>query len=149
MKYLTKELHIHYFCDKDFNKSDDTFLIGILNNNENKLKDVITGEVVENFHFTPITRLKFFRDGGNNMVMGYITGFNACNASIRQRVLAERINSILKNDVLEEKDIIKIKNIMNREIKKNYEKNIAKSNRLIEKEKELNKYLIDESERDF
>ena len=127
MKYLTKELYIKCFHGNIYNENHDKFLIGILNNKKNKLKDVITGEIVEGFHFTHITSLKWFRDGGNNMALGYMTGLAAAYASIRQHILAERINSILTKDVLEEKDIIKIKNIMNKEIIRNYEKNCKKT----------------------
>lgn len=134
MEYLTKELCIACFLNKSYNDHRDKFLIGILNNEKNKLKDVITGEIVESFHFTPIARLKWFSCGGNNMALGYITGLAAANASIRQHILAEKINSILTKDVLEENDIIKIKTIMNREIIKNYKKRIAKNNPINKKE---------------
>lgn len=149
MKYLTRELYINSFEGNRYNDHQDKFLIGILNSEKTKLKDVITGEIVENFHFTSITRLKMFRDGGNNMALGYVTGFRASDASIRQHMLAERINSILTKDILDEKDIMKIKNIMNKEIVRNYEKNLQKINIANEKEKELNKYSIPESERKF
>ncbi|MBE7074388.1 MAG: hypothetical protein E7376_00150 [Clostridiales bacterium] len=149
MEYLTEELYIACFHGKSYNDHHDKFLIGILNGEKKKLKDVITGEIVESFHFTPITRLKWFRDGGNNMALGYMTGLAAADASIRQHILAERINSILTKDVLEEKDIIKIKKIMNKEIIRNYEKKLQKNNLLNEKEKKLQKYSIDESERNF
>lgn len=149
MKYLTSELYIASFHGQSYNDHQDKFLVGILNGDEKKLKDVITGEIVESFHFTPITRLKWFRNGGNNMAIGYITGFRANEASIRQYILAERINFILTKDVLEEKEIRLIKRIMNKEIIRNYEKRNAKNKRLIEREKDLNKYSINESERNF
>lgn len=149
MKYLTKELYIDCFRGKSYDNHQDKFLVGILNSDGTKLKDVITGEIVESFYFLPITSLQWYRNGGDNMALGYMTGLRANDASIRQHILAERINLILTKDVLEEKDIIKIKKIMNREIIKNYEKNIAKNNRLIEKENKLKKYSIDESERNF
>ena len=137
MKYLTKELYIACFHGKSYSDRNDKFLIGILNGEKKKLKDVITGEIVESIHFTPITRLKWFRNGGNNMAIGYITGLRASDDSIRQHILAEMVNSILNKDVLEEKDIIKIKKIMNKEITRNYEKKLRKNNLLDKKEKEL------------
>ena len=133
MKYLTSELYIASFHGQSYNDHQDKFLVGILNRDEKKLKDVITGEIVESFHFVPITGLKWFRNGGNNMAIGYITGRSANKASIRQCILDAMINFILTKDVLEEKEIRLIKRIMNKEIIRNYKKRNAKNKRLIER----------------
>lgn len=149
MKYLTSDLYFFDLGENRYNDHDDKFLIGILNNNKTKLKDIITGEIVEHFHFLPITRLNESKNGGNDVALGYITGFTATNASISQHILVEKINSILSKDVLEEKEIIKIKEIINKAIIKNYEKKSMQNNLLNERERELKKYSIDEGERDF
>lgn len=149
MEYLTSELYINYFFGKDYKDHQDKFLIGILNKDKNKLKDVITGEIVESWHFTPITRLKGFKNGGNNMAIGYITGFKGNQASIHQKIVAEKVNAILTKNVLDEEDITKIKNIMNREIRNDHKKSEKKEKRRSEKQQKLQKYSIDESQRNF
>ena len=51
------------------------------------------------------------------MTLGYMTGLDSNSATIKQQILARYIDkTILKNDILDSKQIAKIKNIMNKEI---------------------------------
>ena len=145
MKYLTEELYFAIFCSKDnFYNHNDKFLVGFLNNEKKKLKDVITGEIFESCDLRPIIGLSDM-----NFLMPYIAGPRLSGPSIRHWILADKINSILSKDLLEEKDIIKIKKILNKEIIRNFEKVNLSREKERERERELKKYSINESEREF
>ena len=47
MKYPTNDLYVRCFERKDFDKNEDKFLIGFLNEDRTMLQDVITKQVIE------------------------------------------------------------------------------------------------------
>ena len=149
MKYLTSELYVECFFGSTYEESEDKFVIGFLNNEGTKLKDVVTGQIVEGSGFGPITALKSFKNYGNNMALGYMTGLRASDASVRQHVLAKVVDSALSGDVVTTSQLLRIKNIINKEVVATHKKEIKKEERTKNKQKILQKYSIEESEKDF
>ena len=146
MKYLVEELYTRCFYGEDFEKSEDKFLIGILNNDKSKLKDVVTGQVVSAFATDRLVALKSSARGGNDMALGYMTGCEADYASARQGVLALIIDADLKDRVVDTNQITRIKHIMNNEVIK-YQKRQMKKKQM--RSKEDAEYAVSEDERDF
>lgn len=130
MKYTTNELYVRCFERKDFDKNEDKFLIGLLNDDRTMLQDVVTQQVVEVVQgdFINIARLKTGLSGGSQMALGYMTGRRATSASPRQKLLAQYINSILAKDEITEKEIAKIKKLIGNEVVKTHKKDLAKKN---------------------
>lgn len=112
------------------------------------MKDVITGEIIENGPFGHISCLKTFNYDGFDMAYSLITE-REIRESFSRHIMAGVINYILNKDILSETDIKKIRDIINGEIIKNYKKRMSKLNKLRKKESEFKKYSIDESERNF
>lgn len=130
MKYTTNDLYVRCFERKDFNKNEDKFLIGLLNDDRTILQDIVTQQVVEvsQGDFINISRLKIGLSGGNQMSLGYMTGRRATSASPRQKLLAQYINSILEKDEISEKEVAKIKKIISNEVIKTHQKQLNKEN---------------------
>lgn len=149
MKYLTRELHIKYFGGGKFNDNEDKFLIGHLNNKGNRLIDSVTGQIVEDDYFSSINILKSFKYNGNGMALGYMTDHRACDANFFQRLEADYIDSVLKHDLIDTKQIARIKNILNREIIKTHEKQEKEIEHIKEKNEDLDQYSIIEIEKEF
>lgn len=145
MKYLVNELYTKCFYGKEYDKNQDKFVIGYRNQIGNKLKDVITGQVVESDYFEKLSDMVDYP-----MTLGYMTGLDSNSATIKQQILARYIDkTILKNDVLDSKQIAKIKNIMNKEIVASHEKDVKKQNAKAKYQEEINQYKIDESDKQF
>ena len=127
MKYTTNDLYVRCFERKDFDKNEDKFLIGFLNEDRTMLQDVITKQVIEVApgEFLNISRMKTGLNGGIQMALGYMTGRRATSASPRQKLLAQYIDSILSKDEIGEKDVVKIKKIMSGEVIKTHQKQLA------------------------
>ena len=127
MKYPTNDLYVRCFERKDFDKNEDKFLIGFLNEDRTMLQDVITKQVIEVApgEFLNISRMKTGLSGGIQMALGYMTGRRATSASPRQKLLAQYIDSILSKDEIGEKDVVKIKKIMSGEVIKTHQKQLA------------------------
>lgn len=149
MKYLVKDLHVKYFDGYVFDDSEDKFIIGVLNNTKTKIKDVLTGQVVDAIGYMPLSALKTFARGGNYMSLGCMTGCRANEASPRQRLLALVIDSYLKGELVDTKQLEKLKQIMNNEIIKNNAKRIKKEEKNAKTQKLQEEYAITEEERDF
>ena len=112
MKYLVNELYTKCFYGDKYNNNQDKFVVGYKNHIGNKLKDVITGQIVEADYFETLSDMVI-----HHMTLGYMTGLDSNSATIKQQILARYIDkTILKNDILDSKQIAKIKNIMNKEI---------------------------------
>lgn len=131
MKYTTNDLYVRCFERKDFDKNEDKFLIGFLNEDRTMLQDVITQQVVEvaSGEFLNISRMKIGLSGGTQMALGYMTGRRATDSSPRQKLLAQYINSILVKDEISEKDIAKIKKIISNEVIKTHQKQLEKDSK--------------------
>jgi len=150
MKFLTKELFVECFWGSSYQESEDKFLIGYVNNTGNKLKDVITGQIVTDMSFLPLAGLKSHnRLDGIGMALGYMTGLRACDASIRQHILAKYIDSMLKDEIVDTKQIKKIKSILNKEIVANHKKELKEEEICAKRQKELEEYSIKDSEKEF
>ena len=136
MKYTTNDLYVRCFERKDFDKNEDKFLIGFLNDDRTMLQDVVTQQVVEvtSGEFLNISRLKIGLSGGSQMALGYMTGRRATSASPRQHLLAQYINSILSKDEISDKEIAKIKKIISNEVVKTHKKQLNKENHSEESE---------------
>ena len=144
MKYLVKDLHVKSFCGYVFDDNEDKFIIGPLNNSETKIKDVITGQVVQAIAEWPLSALKTYVENGNYTCWGYLTGLCSDEKAPRQRLIARIISLYLKGDVVDSKQLEIIKHLMNNEIKRiNAKKTNAKKQKLYEK------LTITEEERDF
>lgn len=138
MKYLVNELYTKCFYGKKYDESQDKFVIGYKNEVGYKLKDVITGQIIEADYFEKLSDMVMYP-----MTLGYMTGLNSNNATIKQQILARYIDkTILKNDIIDSKQIAKIKNIMNKEIVATHEKKAKE-------QEEINQYKIDESDKQF
>ena len=146
MKYLTRELHIKYFGGKTFNDNEDKFLIGHLNNQGNRLIDSVTGQIVEDNYFSSLRSLY---SASYDMALGYMTNFRASDSNFIQRLEAEYIDSVISKDLLDTKQIARIKNILNREIIRTHEKEEKINERIRAKNDELDQYSISEIEKDF
>lgn len=145
MKYLVKELYTKCFYGDKYNNNQDKFVVGYKNHIGNKLKDVITGQIVEADYFETLSDMVI-----HHMTLGYMTGLDSKSATIKQQILARYIDkTILKNDILDSKQIAKIKNIMNKEIVASYEKDVKKQNAKAKYQEEINQYKIDESDKQF
>lgn len=145
MKYLVKELYTKCFYGDKYNNNQDKFVVGYKNHIGNKLKDVITGQIVEADYFETLSDMVI-----HHMTLGYITGLDSNSATIKQQILARYIDkTILKNDILDSKQIAKIKNIMNKEIFASHEKDVKKQNAKAKYQEEINQYKIDESDKQF
>ena len=83
------------------------------------------------------------------MALGYMTGLRADEASIYQHILAKQIDMMLSGDVIDTKQIAKIKKIMNEQIIKTHEKELKKKEQAQIKSEKLQEFAISESERDF
>ncbi|MBQ7351640.1 MAG: hypothetical protein IJW59_02080 [Clostridia bacterium] len=150
MKYLTKELYTMSYCGNNYNDNEDKFLIGYLNNAGNKLKDVTTGQIVESDYFAPITHLASLNNQAvSNMALGYMTGLRANEATIYQSLLARYIDSVVKKESIDTKQIERIKQIINKGIVTNHNKQLKKQQRLIKKQIDLQQYSVKESEKEF
>ena len=86
---------------------------------------------------------------GGGMALGYITGLRADRASMRQRMLAKYIDAILRGDVVDERQIAKIKDILNRELQATHKKELKLKELENKREAELKSVAIEETERDF
>ncbi len=148
-KFLTKQLYIKCFYGNEFDKSEDKFLIGFLNKEGSKLKDAITGQIVEDIYFISIKNSRFLK----TRIFSLMTDGCSEIQTNFQYVKAEIISSILLEDIVNEKQLAKIKKSMNKEIVKSHKKIEkyleAKREEAEEKKKDLEQYSIDESERDF
>ena len=145
MKYLVNELYTKCFYGDKYNNNQDKFVVGYKNHIVNKLKDVITGQIVEADYFEKLSDMVI-----HPMTLGYMTGLDSNSATIKQQILARYIDkTILKNDVLDSKQIAKIKNIMNKEIVASHEKDVKKQNAKSKYQEEINQYKIDESDKQF
>lgn len=149
MKYLVKDLHVKYFDGYVFDDSEDKFIIGPLNNEKTRIKDVLTGQIVDAIGYMPLSALKTFARGGNYMSLGCMTGCRANEASPHQRLLALVIDSYLKDELVDTKQLEKIKQIMNNEIIKNNAKRIKKEEKNARLQKMQEEFEITEEERDF
>jgi hypothetical protein len=149
MKYLINDLYYQCFLGSDYDKNEDKFLIGYLNKTGTKLKDVTTGQIVESGWFPKLKTLANDDYSGQGSAIGYMTGFRANSASLYQCVLAKTIDAYLSCDVIDTKQIAKIKDIMNNEIIKNHNREIKLQGKFDTKKKKLESFSIDESERDF
>ena len=104
MKYLVKELYTKCFYGDKYNNNQDKFVVGYKNHIGNKLKDVITGQIVEADYFETLSDMVI-----HHMTLGYMTGLDSNSATIKQQILARYIDkTILKNDILDSKQIAKI-----------------------------------------
>ena len=138
MKYTTNDLYVRCFERKDFDKNADKFLIGILNEDRTMLQDVVTQQVVEvvSGEFIKLIRLRKLRSNdGAQMALGFMTGRKGTDASPRQKLLAQYIDSILAKDEISEKDVSKIKKIIGNEVVKTHQKQQNKEN--VSEESEL------------
>lgn len=145
MKYLVNELYTKCFYGDKYNNNQDKFVVGYKNHIGNKLKDVITGQIVEADYFETLSDMII-----HHMTLGYMTGLDSNSATIKQQILARYIDkTILKNDILDSKQIAKIKNIMNKEIVASHEKDVKKQNAKAKYQEEINQYKIDESDKQF
>ncbi len=141
-KFLTSELYIKCFNENDFDKSEDKFLIGYLNKEGDKLKDVITGQIVEGYFISIYNKGEKLLETELIACMRERRGFDM---TMLQAAKAETIASVLTKEVIDKKQLAQIKKMMNKEIIK-YHKKIMKE---LKRKEELNQYSIDESERDF
>ena len=145
MKYLVNELYTKCFYGDKYNNNQDKFVVGYKNHIGNKLKDVITGQIVEADYFETLSDMVI-----HHMTLGYMTGLDSKSATIKQQILARYIDkTILKNDILDSKQIAKIKNIMNKKIVASHEKDVKKQNAKAKYQEEINQYKIDESDKQF
>lgn len=131
MKYTTKELYVRCFERKEFDKNEDKFLIGIINEDRTMLQDVVTQQVVEvaSGEFIKLIRLrKLHSNDGAQMALGFMTGRKGTDASPRQKLLAQYIDAILAKDEISEKEVAKIKKIINNEVIKTHQKQLNKEN---------------------
>ena len=145
MKYLVKELYTKCFYGDKYNNNQDKFVVGYKNHIGNKLKDVITGQIVKADYFETLSDMVI-----HHMTLGYMTGLDSKSATIKQQILARYIDkTILKNDILDSKQIAKIKNIMNKKIVASHEKDVKKQNAKAKYQEEINQYKIDESDKQF
>ena len=149
MKYLTNQLHIKAFIGSQYEDSEDKILIGYLNNDGTKLKDVITGQIAEDSGFPQLSALKCFEHNGYGMALGYMTNCSACNASPRQHILAKYIDSAINNDVIGENKIASIKDILNREMVSVHDKEVKERDNLAKHNEKIQQYSIPDEERDF
>lgn len=150
MKYLTKDLYIYSSLGgKTFNDNKDKFFIGYLNKDKNKLKDVVTNQIVEVFSFLPFYDFDGSKKNEVNYALMYMTLCGTRNTSIRLLALSRYIGSVSSKDTIELREIAKVKAIMNREITAAYNKKCKDDNKLNKKTEELQKYSIKESQRDF
>ncbi len=154
-KYLVQDLGVHFVKQDKDNKSEeqtkDYFLIGYENNEKNKFKDIVTGEVVEGGQTGSLISLGFPRNffEGNNMALGYMTLFGKFDPSIRQCILAKVIDHKLKKPVIDIDNVAYIKDVMNSEIENSMAKKEAIEEREIAKQQELDKYMVSDSEKEF
>lgn len=149
MKFLTKDLYFKCYFGSTYNESEDKFLIGYLNNSltgPTKLKDVVSGVIVEVTGYCDINELKSPNRGGEEMARLLMTNFWQEKVSIYQEILLNKIDNILYKEVVDLKEIAKIKKIMNKEIVKSYEKQVADKENAEETKK---KYEVKDSQRDF
>lgn len=142
MEYLMNDLYVRCFDGYLFDENDDKILIGILNNDRSKLKDVATGEIIDAVGLHQLMDFRKSEFGGNDMALGYMTGHRASTASIYQKMLAEFIDLQLSGEVIDTKNIARVKSILNREIKKNHL-------RELKEEEQKVKLGLSEEERDF
>lgn len=151
MKYVVEDLCIKYFNGYEYDKNEDHFLIGYFNTDKTQFKDVATGKIVdcERGIDGRLASLMWFCHGGNNMALGYMTGFRACDASVRQNILANYISIVLSKKIVTDKQILKIKKIMNSEIYKAYAKKVKEAEHLNKQKAEKEKYYINKSDREF
>ena len=139
MKYLQKELFFKCFEHSTYNESEDKCLIGYLNQSKTKLKDVVTGQIIESESFGELYQLESLVDltyerelKGGMMVR-----------SFRDAMAVEKVRSILENRVIDTKQIAKIKKIMNTGIIRSHNESIKRQN------EKLEQYAIDEVDRNF
>lgn len=147
MKYLTDDLYVIYFDTNRYIDNDDKFLIGYLNNSRTKLKDVITGQILPTGvnSLMPIKHINL----GTNMALRIMTSYQEYNASFHQKFLADEIDAMVTGELLDEREIIKIKDIMNKEITKTYLREKKQARKEAEKQAEKSKYKLTIEDREF
>lgn len=150
MKYLTKDLYTICYFGNNYDDNEDKFLIGYLNKDGNKLKDVTTGQIVEGGYFAKIRQLANLNNQSvSNMALGYMTGLRADEATIYQCLLARYIDSVVRKDTIETEQVKRIKQILNKAIVKNHKKQLKIQERILEKQQDLQQFEITETEKDF
>ena len=146
MKYLINDLYVRCFDGNLFDYNEDKIIIGILNKDGSKLKDVVTGQIVDAVGLYQLVDFRRSEFGGNDMALGCMTGYRASTASLYQKMLAEIIDTYLagshKDPGIDIKKIAKVKTILNKLIKNNHLRELE----LQQKEK---KHSVSAEERDF
>ena len=142
MKYLVGDLKFEFFAGNTYDKNEDKFLIGIQNSEKTKLKDVVTGQVVDASICWDLSDLKSTDNGGDGLSLRLMTGFRLNQVKPRHIFEIDIIDSILKRHAISERQIATVKRIMNREINLEH-KNAQKRSALDEK------LGLTEEERDF
>lgn len=137
MIYGIEDLYVKCYEENRFDENEDKVLIGFLNNDRSKLKDVITGQIVDTVCIQSLEDFVQY-----DLAIGYMTGHRASTASAYQKMLAEFINLQLSGASINEKNIERVKSILNREIKKNHK-------RELKSKEEKAKLSLSEEERDF
>ena len=143
-KYLKSDLYADVRIYNEYVEGEDNFLIGCVNNEENKIKDVITGEVRDFPEQRPLYLVE-----ENNMAVGYMTCLKAALASPYQLYLGAKIRFMLRKDVVTAKQIKTIKNIFNTQITKSMKKEQKEKEKEKQKLEKLEQYKIDDIERNF
>ena len=142
MKYLVSDLKFEFFAGNTYDKNEDKFLIGIQNSDKTKLKDVVTGQVVDASICWDLSDLKSTDNCGQGIALRLMVGFNFDQIRARHMFEMDIIDSILKRHAISERQIATVKRIMNREINLEH-KNAQKRSALEEK------LGLTEEERDF
>ena len=142
MKYLVGDLKFEFFAGNTYDKNEDKFLIGIQNSEKTKLKDVVTGQVVDASICWDLSDLKSSDNCGQGIALRLMVGFKFDQIKARHMFEMDIIDSILKRHVISERQIATVKRIMNREI--NLEHKNAQKRSVLEE-----KLGLTEEERDF
>ena len=153
MKYYVNHLYVKAYCSKHYDENEEKFLIGHVNYNGDALRDVVTGQVVKSSHFNTLAGLRSHRKGGISGAPIYMTEFLEADETLSQMLQAKYIEMILNKDMIDKKDIIKIKTIMNSAIRKSHErkenalkKNLNKKNVNTKSCEKQNETILNEKE---
>lgn len=148
-RFLTNELYIdirNSYTANDYIIGEDNCIIGFLNSNKTKIKDIVTGEIRD---FSNCPKLPLSEIFENYMALDYMTNCKTANASAYQKVLAQIILALTRKKSITINGIKTIKNIMNTQISETIHKEEKEKQRIEKRNVKLNQYKIDDSERNF
>ena len=153
--YLKKDLHFVSRTLCEYVNGEDNFFIGILNKEGNKIKDVLTNQIIkvwdcksQECNQDEELAMPLYHLAGPSLI-ALITYYCKNYNTPKLLLFSEKISSLCEKDSLTTKEIAFIKNTINSYMDKGHKKWEIEQSKKQKNNELLETYKLDESERIF